>query len=63
VGKDGTAGSVTSVPNPLPSDCSNSIGGPGLGAAQLAELLACSGAAPVPGGGCDWFTTPPKPSP
>jgi hypothetical protein len=63
-GKDGTPGSVTSLPAPtdvpnLPSDCSNS---PSVGAmhGQVTELLTCS---TVPQGdpSCPWFTTPPKP--
>ena len=62
-GRDGTAASVTSVPDKngtppdnLPSDCGNSPG-PGAQHGQAAELLGCILAPDT----CNWFTTPPEP--
>ena len=61
-GKDGTAGSVTSEPRPLPSDCATSRG-TGNGAHE-GELLGCFTRfeydSPYD---CPWFTTPAEPKP
>jgi hypothetical protein len=61
VGKDGTAASITSVPDPLPSDCATSrgTGGP----EQESELLGCFGDIEFDATDCPWFTTPPEPQP
>jgi hypothetical protein len=56
-GKDGTAASITSTPQNLPSDCATSLGTGGTDG-QTVELFACLAAEPV----CTWFETPPKPS-
>jgi hypothetical protein len=60
-GVNGTPGSVTGDPQPLPSDCNSSLGtasDPG----KFAELLACFAATEGgPQDACSWFTTPPKP--
>jgi hypothetical protein len=54
IGVDGTKASVTEEPDPLPSDCENSLGdGPVL----QAELLACFLEEPS----CTWHQTPPRP--
>jgi hypothetical protein len=60
-GRDGTAASVTSDPDSLPSDCATSrgTGGP----VQEAELLNCLGDISFDTGTCPWFTTPPEPKP
>jgi Right handed beta helix region len=61
VGKDGTKASITSAPNPLPSDCATSLG-KGPDAANEDELGRCVAA---PQGsdstGCLWFKTPAEP--
>jgi Right handed beta helix region len=61
-GKNGTAASVTSTPNPLPGNCATSrgTGGP----AQETELLAClADFSYGHTGSCPWFTTPAEPKP
>jgi hypothetical protein len=65
-GADGTAGSVTSDPLALPSDCGLSTGSPAY-SIKAPVLLACfaqwefrgEGAFDRPG--CDWWNTPPRP--
>lgn len=56
-GKDGTAASITSTPDNLPSDCATSLGTGGTNG-QTLELIDCIDGAPS----CTWFTTPPKPT-
>src|SRR5436190_11735817 len=67
IGKDGTAGSVTSTPIApvLPSACDTTSGGTG-GGAQEQELVACFAAIEQEEekeepAACPWFTTPSKP--
>jgi hypothetical protein len=62
VGKDGTAGSVTSTPPAplLPSACDSSSMGT-VGPQQEPELLACLAAIEFDTSTCPWFTTPSKP--
>ncbi|HET8976134.1 MAG TPA: hypothetical protein VFN15_05855, partial [Solirubrobacterales bacterium] len=62
-GRDGTAASVTSLPDKngtppdnLPSDCGSSPA-PGAQHGQAGELLGCILAPDT----CNWFTTPPEP--
>src|SRR5206468_8212404 len=58
-GPDGTEGSVTSSPSPLPSDCSKSLGSAPL---NDPELLSCFGNFEENAGSpCDWFDTPREP--
>ncbi len=58
-GKDGTAGSVTSEPATLPSDCATSRGHGNP--AQEAELTHCLGDITFNTDTCPWFVTPPEP--
>jgi hypothetical protein len=59
IGKNGTKRSITSLPDPLPSNCKKSLG---VGGSQEAELARCI-AAPVgdESTGCVWYKTPPEP--
>jgi hypothetical protein len=60
-GRNGTPGSITSLPSPLPSNCDTSVGADPFGDnAQQTELIIC---VTVPAGdpACPWFTKPPKP--
>jgi Right handed beta helix region len=60
-GVNGTPGSVTGDPQPLPSDCNSSLG-TASDPSKFAELLACFAATEGgPQDACPWFTTPPKP--
>jgi parallel beta-helix repeat protein len=57
-GKTGTAASLTSLPDPLPSDCATSDGADvEFTNAQQGELLACVYDLPS----CTWFQQPPRP--
>jgi hypothetical protein len=60
-GTDGSAASVTTEPDGLPSDCdaSRGTGGP----AQEAELMNCLGDITFDTGTCPWFRTPEEPQP
>ena len=62
VGKDGTAGSVTSTPPAplLPSGCDSSSMGT-VGPQQEPELLNCLADIEFDTSTCPWFTTPSKP--
>jgi len=59
VGQGGTGATITSTPNPLPSECKSSSGTGGP--AQEAELGNCLAHFTVGTGVCDWFTTPAEP--
>lgn len=58
IGTDGTEGSVTSDPQPLPSDCDSSVGtGAPAKSGELGTCFAVDFEPPV----CTWKQTPPRP--